>query len=57
MVRVLLLEFLGVFEVFVTDAGGAEPTILEFGQTPYPIAPRDKISRKGKPLAPTALNC
>ena len=40
MVRDLLFEFLGVFEVFVMDAGaGAEPTISEFGQAPIPSRP------------------
>ena len=41
MVRVLLFEFLCVFEVFVMDAGAgaAEPTISEFGQAPIPSRP------------------
>ena len=37
MVRFLFFEFLGVFEVFVTDGTGgadADGTISEIGQTP-----------------------
>ncbi len=51
------LDSLVVFEVLVVGpdaaaAGGAAAgTILESGQAP-PLAPRDEISRKGKPLAP-----
>ena len=43
MVRFLFFELLGVFEVFVTDdAGGADGTISEFGQTPIPLRPGTK---------------
>ena len=38
------------FEVLAKDAAGR---ISESCQTPHPIAPKDKISRAGKPLAPT----
>ena len=34
MVRDLLFEFLGVFEVFVTDAGGAEQQFLNLARPP-----------------------
>ena len=45
---------LGVFEVFVTDAAGGG-TFFGIWPGPTPIAPRDKTSRKGKPLAPIRL--
>ena len=42
MVRFLFFEFLGVFEVFVTDGAGADGTIFEIGQTPIPSRPGTK---------------
>ena len=35
------------------DNGGDAPTIFPAGQTPQPIAHRDKISRSGEPLTST----
>ena len=38
------------------DDGGGDGRISSNLQPPLPIAPRDKISRSGKPLTPTIVS-